>query len=131
MDALAHARLHWASRLATQVCTLILPGRTVRNDWGRGEEVAAPTQIEDLGCVVVGPLSTPREITQGEQVVGLADFEVRLPWSVQEQAAVMADARITLEAEGVVQTYQVLGLDRGRPRALYLSCFCTREERRS
>lgn len=129
-DLLDIARQSWEETLATQSGRLALPGRTVRNDWGRGEQVGAPTEIL-VPCVVIGPLSTPREVVVGDQTSALADFEVRLPWRIQDEVAVMSDAQITVEGEGVLQTYRVLGLDRGRPRALFLSCFCTREERRA
>jgi hypothetical protein len=129
-DALQMRREYWEEIYATQTGTLTLPARTVRNDYGYGEQVASPTVIP-TPCRVIGPLSSPREVEQGDQTIALCDFEVRLPWRIHEQAVVMNSATIEVSVGGAIQTYRVMGLDRGRPDALFLACLCLREEKRS
>ena len=129
-DVLQMRREYWEEVYATQSGTLTLPARTVRNDWGHGEQVASPALIE-TACRVIGPMSSPREVVQGDHTVAFCDFEVRLPWRLHEQAVVMHSATIQVSIGGAIQTYRVMGLDRGRPDALYLGCLCLKEEQRA
>ena len=129
-DKLQMLRERWEEFYATQSGMLTIPARTVPNDWGHGEQVAPP-QIVPIPCRVIGPLASPREVEQGDKTIALCDFEVRLPWRVEDQTVVMNSASIQVEIGGALQTYRVVGLDRGRPDARYLACLCLREEQRA
>ena len=124
------SRKRWELREATQTCRIFQPGSTVPNAFGFGENVGE-RDLTTIKCKVIGPMSSPREVTEGDEVVGLANFEVRLPWKVKDQLTILKDARVLVTEAGMLQTYRVLDVDRGRPDAWFLGLFCVRIEQRT
>jgi hypothetical protein len=126
---LAFLRRDWKKNCATQRARIHQPGPASKNEFGFPETNVEGTAL--VNCRVIGPISTPREVIEGDRTIGLADFEVRIPWDTD--LVVMIDATVELldEVGGVLQTYRVLGTDRGRPDALYIGLSCVRAEVRA
>jgi hypothetical protein len=126
---LSFERKAWARDFATQRARIHQPGPASKNEFGFAETNVEGTAL--VKCRVIGPISTPREVIEGDRTIGLADFEVRIPWDTD--LVVMIDATVELldEVGGVHQAYRVLGTDRGRPDALYIGLSCVRAEVRA
>lgn len=126
---LSFERKAWKRDFATQRARIHQPGPASKNEFGFSETKSEGTAL--VNCRVIGPSSTPREVIEGERTIGLADFEVRIPWD--SDLVVMQDATVELldSVGGVLQTYRVLGTDRGRPEALYIGLSCVRAEARA
>ena len=126
---IAFLRRDWKKNCATQRARIHQPGPASTNEFGFRDTASEGTAL--VNCRVIGPSSTPREVIEGDRTIGLADFEVRIPWDAD--VVVMIDATVELldEVGGVHQAYRVLGTDRGRPDALYIGLSCVRAEVRA
>jgi hypothetical protein len=122
-------RKRWSDRFATQRARIHQPGPAAKNEFGFRDKVSEGSSV--VNCRVIGPSSTPREVIEGDRTIGLADFEVRIPFDTG--LVVMPDATVELldEIGGVDLTFRVLGADRGRPEALYIGLSCVRTEARA
>ena len=127
---LAFERTAWKRDFATQRARIHQPGpAAAKNEFGFRDKVSEGTAL--VNCRVIGPSSTPREVIEGDRTIGLADFEVRIPFDTE--LTIMPDATIELldPVGGVELTFRVLGSDRGRPNALYIGLSCVRAEARA